>query len=152
MTPQDRLLAEAACIRLQHVYCLTADRNEVDAFTALFTADASIKVPEHPAFVGHDAIRAAMQALADTGITNRHLSTNNVIDVEDATRATGVCYLTVYASMAAPDANGFRPLEVPTTVGEYKDEFECGPDGWRFKSRVLTRAFRRALQDANATE
>lgn len=148
MTPQDRLLAEAACIKLQHLYCMTADRNDVEGFVALFTEDGSITVPEHPAFVGHAAIRAAMQALADTGITNRHVTTNTIINVEDAATASGLCYLTVYASAEAPDAQGFRPLDLPSTVGEYEDQFQASAQGWRFKSRKLTRVFRRATQDA----
>lgn len=151
MTPQERLLAEAACIRLQHLYCIAADRCDVEAFVALFAPTASITVPEHPAFVGHDAIRAAMQALVDTGITNRHITTNSVITVESAAKASGVCYLTVYASAAPADAQGFRPLELPGTVGEYEDQFEASADGWRFTSRKLTRVFRRA-QDAKQND
>ena len=149
MTPQERLLAEAACIRLQHLYCITADRCDVEGFVALFAPGASITVPEHPAFVGQDAIRAAMQALADTGITNRHVASNSVIDVHDGANASGLCYLTVYASAAAPDAQGFRPLELPSTVGEYHDEFAAGIDGWRFKSRSLMRVFRRTPTEAS---
>jgi uncharacterized protein (TIGR02246 family) len=148
MSPQERLVAEAACIRLQHLYCVTADRCVVEGFAALFTPDGAVTVPEHPAFVGRDAIRAAMQALVDSGVTNRHVTTNSVIDVQSATAARGLCYLTVYASMATPDAQGLRPLETPTTVGEYEDRFEAGPEGWRFKSRTLTRVFRRALENA----
>ena len=149
MTPNDRLLAEAACFRLQQLYCITADRCDIEGFVALFAPDASITVPEHPPFTGHDAIRAAMQALADSGVTNRHIATNCVIDVQDETNASGLCYLTVYASTAAADADGFRPLELPTTVGEYQDRFEATTNGWRFKSRTLTRVFRRSLNDAN---
>lgn len=149
MTPQERLLAEAACIRLQHRYCITADRCDVEGFTALFLPDGEITVPEHSAFVGHDAIRAAMQALADTQITNRHVTTNSVIDVINSTSARGQCYLTVYASMAAPDATGVRPLTTPTTMGEYDDTFEQHAGAWRFKSRKLTRIFRRPLEDAD---
>lgn len=148
MNAQERLLAEAACIKLQQQYCVTADRCDVDGFVALFTPDASITVPEHAPFVGHDAIRAAMQALVDTGITNRHVTTNNVIEVRDAESASGLCYLTVYASASTPDEQGFRPLELPTTVGEYEDHFESSASGWRFKSRKLTRVFRRALNAA----
>jgi len=152
MSPQDRLLAEAACIRLQHQYCIAADRCDVETFVSLFAADASITVPEHPPFVGHTAIRKAMQALADTGVTHRHLTSNSVIDVHDPNSASGLCYLTVYASAAGPDPQGFRPLALPSTVGEYQDEFETTAHGWRFKSRELTRTFGRPMQDANQTE
>jgi hypothetical protein len=83
-----------------------------------------------------------MQALAAQGVTMRHVMTNPVVHVLDAERATGSCYLTVYNSIAEPDAAGVRPVALPATVGEYADTFRRTADGWRFQSRVLTRVFR----------
>jgi len=143
MTPLDRMLAEQACQKLQMQYGVFADRGDVDGFVGLFAPDASITVPEHPPFAGHDAIRASIQALAATGLTMRHVITNPVIEVTDPFNATGVCYLTVFNSAAEADGSGTRPLALPTTVGEYADTFVQLADGWRFRSRVLTRVFRR---------
>jgi len=143
MIPAERLLIEHECARLQTLYTLYADRLDVEAFTQLFTPDGSIRVPEAPAFVGHDAIRASMRALAATGVTSRHLCTNSLIDVRDAASADGVCYLVVFNSAEPPDAMGFRPVDRPGTVGEYHDRFRRTPAGWRFESRELHRVFRR---------
>lgn len=142
MTDLERMLIEQACMKLQAQYGVFADRGDVEGFTNLFAPDGSVEVPEAPAFVGHEAIRASIQALGDLGVTMRHVLTNNVVDVVDADHATGVSYLTVYNSTAEPDAMGQRPVALPATVGEYADSFRRTPDGWRFQSRVLTRVFR----------
>jgi hypothetical protein len=143
MTDLDIIAIEHACTKLQTLYCIHADRCDVEAFTALFAEDGSVAVPEHPAFVGHAAIRASMQALAATGVTMRHVMSNSLINVQDEDHATGLCYLTAYGSTAAADANGWRPMEQPGTVGHYEDAFRRTPSGWRFASRVLTRVLRK---------
>lgn len=151
MTEIERLLIERACTRLQTLYCIHADNCAVDDFTALFAADGSVTVPEHPPFVGHPAIRASMQALADLGVTMRHVMSNSLIEVHSDTSATGLCYLTAYGSVLPADATGSRPMEQPGTVGHYTDEFTRTPHGWRFKSRALTRVLRKtndAVQQA----
>jgi ketosteroid isomerase-like protein len=144
MTDIERLLIEQACTRLQTLYCIHADNSDVDAFTGLFAEDGSVAVPEHAAFVGHPAIRASMQALADMGVTMRHVMSNSLIDVKDDSHAAGLCYLTAYGSTAPADASGSRPMEQAGTIGHYTDEFTRTPAGWRFKSRVLTRVLRKA--------
>ena len=136
------MLAEHACAKLQRQYGVFADRGDIEGFVGLFAPDGSVEVPEHPAFVGHEAIRASIQALAATGVTMRHVLTNNVVDVIDAKTAEGVSYLVVYNSTGPLDARGTRPVEPPATVGEYRDRFRRTPEGWRFQSRVLTRVFR----------
>ena len=142
MTDLERMLIEHACARLQALYCIHADRRETEAFVQLFTKDASIKVPEHPAFVGHEAIRWSIEALAALPVTMRHIMTNPVVEVTSAETATGLCYLTVWNSAAPADDNGWRPVEPPGTIGEYSDTFRRTADGWRFASRELTRVFR----------
>lgn len=145
MTEIEVMLAEAACQRLQMLYALHADRGEVEAFTQLFADDGSVQVPEAPAFVGHAAIRASMEALNALGVTMRHVMTNPVVTVLDADNAVGGCYLTVWNSKEAPDAAGIRPIALPATMGEYSDVFRRTEAGWRFQSRVLTRVFRPTL-------
>ena len=133
---------EHACMKLQRQYGVFADRGDIEGFTHLFAPDGSVAVPEAPPFVGHDAIRASITALTAQGVTMRHVLTNNLVDVVDDSTATGVSYLVVYNSTAAPDANGQRPVAPPATVGEFADAFCRTADGWRFRSRVLTRVFR----------
>lgn len=70
--------------------------------------------------------------------------TNNVVDAIDETHAEGLCYLMAFNSAAAADAHGARPMEMATTLGQYKDTFVRTADGWRFQSRELRRVMRRA--------
>jgi hypothetical protein len=142
VTDLERLVIEHACMKLQMQYGVFADRGDIEGFTHLFALDGSVAVPEAPPFVGHEAIRASITALAAQGVTMRHVLTNQVVDAVDAEHATGVCYLVVYNSKADADGNGQRPVAPPATVGEYADTFRRTPQGWRFQSRVLTRVFR----------
>jgi hypothetical protein len=143
LTPHARMLIAYECMRLQNLYCLNADRGDVEGFVSLFAEDGSVEVPEAPAFVGSAAIRAAMQALVDTGLTHKHIASNHLVEAMSATRASGSCYLVVFNSAAAPDERGMRPLEQASTVGHYDDAFVFTNAGWKFRSRVLTRTFRR---------
>ena len=144
MTDLERMLIEHACTKLQRQYGVLADHGDVEGFTNLFAPDGSVAVPEAPPFVGHDAIRASIQALGAQGVTMRHVLTNNVVDVIDAETAEGMSYLTVWNSRAPADGQGMRPVALPATVGEYRDTFRRTADGWRFQTRVLTRIFRTA--------
>lgn len=143
MSPHDRLLAEYACLRLQTRYCLTADSGDVEAFVQLFAPGGSIAVPEHPPFVGHDAIRASLRALHATGLTFRHLGMNGLVDILSPTRAQGMCYLVAFNAMGAADVSGCRTMSLPSTVGEYHDAFARNDGEWLFQSRRLIRVFRR---------
>jgi hypothetical protein len=66
-----------------------------------------------------------------------------VIDVIDENHATGLCYLVVFNSDAEPDASGARPMNLPSTIGEYHDTFRRTPRGWRIQTRRMQRVFRR---------
>jgi hypothetical protein len=137
----ERLLAERDCERLQVRYAEAADTGDVEGFARLFAPTGSISVPEAAPFVGYNAIRGAMQALADTGRTMRHLVTNPLIDVTDTDHATGSCRLLVYDSSAAPDERGIRPMLPPGTVGDFHDRFVRVAGMWRFEARRLVRIF-----------
>jgi hypothetical protein len=144
LTAHTRMLIAYECMRLQNLYCLSADRGDVEGFVSLFAEDGAVAVPEHPPFTGWPAIRGAMQALVDTGLTHKHIASNHLIEALSPTLARGSCYLIVFASAAAADERGMRPLDEPSTVGHYDDTFALTDAGWKFRSRVLTRTFRRA--------
>lgn len=143
----ERLLAERACERLQLRYAEAADAGDVDGFTGLFVANGSISVPEHAPFIGHDAIRSAMQALADTGRTMRHLIANPLIDVTDSDHAVGTCRLLVYDSTALPDRHGIRPMLSPGTIGDFHDRFVRTAGQWQFSARSLVRIFQQVAEN-----
>lgn len=142
MTPIERMLAERECEKLQVAYTLTADRGDADGFTALFAEDASIIIPEYPPFTGHAAIHASLVALAGTGVTMRHVITNQHVTATGPDTAEGGCYLIVFNNPDPADANGIRDVRLPSTVGEYADRFIRNAAGWRFRERRLTRVFR----------
>ena len=144
MTPQEKFLIEHECEKLQKLYGIYADQLEDDRFADLFTDDAFIQVPEQPPFKGREALRAGILQMKALGLVYRHVMTNNVVNVINQNHAEGLCYLMAFNSAASPDASGGRPMEMPTTLGEYKDTFRRTEMGWRFQSRVLGRVMRRA--------
>jgi hypothetical protein len=136
------MLAERACEKLQIAYALTADQGDADGFTALFAEDASIHIPEYPPFAGHAAIHASLVALATSGVTMRHVVTNQHVTATGPRSAEGSCYLIVFDNPGQADANGLRGVRPPSTIGEYHDRFLLTPAGWRFGERRLTRVFK----------
>jgi SnoaL-like domain len=144
MSPEQRMLVEHACEKLQKLYGIYADQLDEEKFAKLFAADAWIKVPEQPPFRGREAVAAGINQMRALGLMYRHVMTNNVVDAIDETRAEGLCYLMAFNSAAAADEHGARPMEAATTLGEYKDTFVKTVDGWRFQSRELRRVMRRA--------
>ncbi len=137
-----------ACTDLVLDYALYRDQLDVESFVALFTREARLSV-QGKTFVGTDAIRARLQG-AKRGPKTRHLMSTIRISPVSANRATGISYVTVYAGSAALQekarqqegeleaVNGFA------MIGNYIDEFERTPEGWRIASRRLEGAFRDA--------
>ncbi|MCM8729808.1 nuclear transport factor 2 family protein [Hephaestia sp. GCM10023244] len=144
MVSLERLVAEHECAKLQIAYARTADLGDAEGFTALFTADASIHIPEYPPFAGQEAIHASLVALAASGVTMRHVITNQYITLTGADTAEGGCYLVVYNDPNPAGADGVHETRPPATVGEYADRFALTAAGWRFRERRLTRVFRSA--------
>ena len=144
MTPEQQMTIEHACEKLQKLYAIYADQLDEEKFAALFAEDAWIKVPEQPPFKGHEAIAAGIKQMRALGLIYRHIMTNTVVDAVDDSHARGLCYLMAFNSAAPADAHGARPMEMATTLGEYKDTFVKTKDGWRFQSRELRRVMRRA--------
>jgi hypothetical protein len=142
MDEVDKLLAERACEKLQVRYALTADQGDADGFTALFTSDASIHIPEYPPFSGQEAIHASLVALASLGVTMRHVIANQHVEATGPDSAEGICYLLVYDNPDPADANGHRAVRHASTIGEYRDRFVRTEAGWRFAERRLTRVFK----------
>ncbi|MBI1330245.1 MAG: hypothetical protein GC166_10140 [Alphaproteobacteria bacterium] len=141
MTDDERARIEAACTRLQQRYGTLADRQD-PKFRDLFTADATITLPEYPPFTGIETIMQGQSQWRTAGILMRHVSTNFTIEVQDEEHAEGICYLMVfYGGEQPPDAREVVPT-TPISLGEFHDRFVKTPDGWRFKSRTLHRIFR----------
>ena len=143
MTAEERMLIEFQCERLQTVYAVAADQGDVETFVNCFAVDGEILLPAAPVLRGQNAIRASLTQLGSLGVAYRHLITNRLVDVIDANRATGICYLLTFNSSALAGDDGSRPIEAPGTVGEYHDHFAKTEHGWRIQRRELKRIFRR---------
>ena len=124
---------EAACTDLVLDYAWFRDEHDVEGYVALFTSDAELTL-QGQTYRGHSAIRERMQAAA-AGPATRHLMSTIRIRPDGPDRATGVSYVTVYAS-DTPVVEGFA------VIGNYIDEFVRTPQGWRIARRSLKEAFR----------
>jgi hypothetical protein len=137
MTPEETLLIERDCERLvvEAVYC--ADRQDYAGLAALFTADGSLGRPGGGApLVGRETIQKSYEGRPATRIT-RHLCTNIRVTVESAERARGLTYVLLFTGSSAeppPDHFG-RTADAKQLVGEFEDEFERTPHGWRIRGR-----------------
>lgn len=141
MTSEDRARIEAACIRLQQRYGTLADRQD-PKFRELFIEEATITLPEYPPFAGLDKIMEGQAQWRESGVVMRHVCTNFTIEVMDAARATGICYLMVFRHDLPGAPLAELPPSLPVSIGEFHDEFVHQSGEWRFKSRTLKRIFR----------
>jgi hypothetical protein len=136
MTTEETLLIERECERLvvESVYC--TDRQDYAGFAALFTADGTVSRPGGAPLVGPETIQKTYEARPATRIT-RHLCTNIRVTVESAERARALTYVLLFAGNSAepaPDHFG-RTADAKQLVGEFEDEFERTPQGWRIRAR-----------------
>jgi hypothetical protein len=128
---------ELACTRLINQFAVFNDAGRFQELVELFTPDARYARPIAPdAFItGKADILASFEARPQDRV-GRHLITNVLIDVQDATRATGFCYVTLYSGNTAHKAEKFG-LQAQSSqfIGEYADRFVLTPQGWKFAER-----------------
>lgn len=131
---------ETACRDLVNGYSRCVDNFEDEALVQMFAREGRWLQPRVAPFEGREQIRAFL-ASRDRAVTMRHAVTNVLVDVRDATHASGVCYFTVYRQPRdTPAAQALTPF----AVGEYHDEFVLEEGRWRFASRDIRFAFRGA--------
>jgi 3-phenylpropionate/cinnamic acid dioxygenase small subunit len=127
--------AHEAIRNLLGLYCERMDAGDWDGLGELF-ADA-VLVDEHgtEAARGREGVRAMYAATRtyDGSPRTRHLTTNTVIEVDEAggTAAARSAYVVFQATDALP-------LQ-PIITGRYRDRFARGADGgWRFVERSFS--------------
>lgn len=122
------------CINLVTDYAYHRDRYDAEAFSNLFTDDASLTVGGQT-WEGRMEIRKRIEGL-NSATTIRHLmSTIRIVPVDEL-NATGVSYATIYSS-----PEGAAAVEGFAIMGEYHDEFVRTEAGWRIQKRVLHSVF-----------
>jgi hypothetical protein len=133
------LLDELACARLLLRTGAFSDRHDVDGFLSLFAEDGVIDRIGQP-FVGHNAIRALMEARPRDRVT-RHLLSPPVIEVIGPNDATGRSYFSLYDGIGEPDG-AVLPLKAPVLVGEF-DQIYCRNLGeWKIARHKVSAVFR----------
>lgn len=139
MTDRDIAGIERACARIVHAYARHADFGEAGEAAALFAESGRLEMSNGQVFDGREAVRARLEQQPQSQVS-RHVISNVLIDVVDANRASGSCYLTLYRGTRVAD--GALPLDAPFLVGHYEDRFVLTPDGWKFALRKLMTTFR----------
>lgn len=139
MNDIDRMLIEHECRKLMLLYCQYVDHLEPEKFANVFTKDAFYNPAAHPEMNGREEILAWIQEYPRDRLA-RHVSTNQVIDVVDADRATGTSYAVVYRQ-EQPVAGTPSENVVPRSIVEYHDTFRRTADGWRIASREYQYTF-----------
>jgi ketosteroid isomerase-like protein len=138
MPSTEELIAiEHACTRVLLKSMSTFDDRDFKAFADLFTVDAVFVRANQPSepLVGREAILVALNARPTDRLT-RHLCTNIEIEVLDASRAKGRCYLLSFStSTSLPDHVGGRPADSIQRMGEYHDQYVRTAEGWKIARR-----------------
>ncbi len=125
MTDSDRMLIEHACARLVAAYGYFNDERNFDALADLFADDAMLYRPAAPdqPIGGREAILGSFASRPASRITF-HVCTDVLIDVDDATHATGRSRILLLSGGAA--------APVP---GMFRDRFILTDTGWKFAER-----------------
>ena len=125
----------AACERLSHDYAHLADAGRMEDWSQLFAEDGVLGLPGAE-MKGRPAILKAVSGPRGE-IVSIHSMTNIRIDVESATKASGLVYITAFQVPKA-DGVGAMAAIAPSVVGQYQDDYAKTADGWRFARRAFT--------------
>lgn len=128
---------ELACTRLVNQFAVFNDAGRFHELVELFTPDGRYARPIAPEvfITGRADILASFEARPQDRV-GRHLITNVVIDVQDATRATGFCYVMLYSGNTGHKAEKFGlQAQASQFIGEYTDQFVLTAQGWKFAER-----------------
>ena len=147
MDDTTRTAIEHACERLVAESAIALNTPDYDALALLFTEDCQW---EHPnagsSWHGPDDLRTRIAPqLARHGAHGiiRYVPSMICIEVESADRANGLTYYTVYAHHGADPFDLPAPLNGPSGMAEWHDEFVRLQDGWRIARRRSVHLFRR---------
>ena len=132
------------CEKLFVDYARHVDFGDYEAFVELFSEDAILDLGFR--VQGKDKIRRSMRKRSPE-LRSRHVLSNLSVDVDSATTANGVAYLTLYRHIG-PQSLQDAPvmLSGPAAVGHYQNEFLLTTQGWRIQSCRLKFAFQDPAQ------
>lgn len=139
MNPEQCRAIEWDCSQLLMRFYDHFDRWNYEEMAALFTP-AGEWHRAGKALAGRDAIVAELQ-LRSTTQKIRHVLTNLLVDVRDATHADARAYLTVYRHDDEQKSAAPAKIRSPALLLLVTAALECGPDGWRIARQGMQREF-----------
>jgi hypothetical protein len=136
LSQAQRTEIERACERLIFAYTRALDLGDPSGAADFFAEQGSLARPMAPDQViqGREAIRASLLTRPKTLLT-KHLTTNVLLEVESAERASGISYLTMIATTPAAGAAAPHLSPGPLYFGEFKDRFVLEEGVWKFFER-----------------
>jgi ketosteroid isomerase-like protein len=132
-----------ACQDLVARYCMAVNQWDLDAFLSVWAADAVWQRPLGPAINGHSGIRELMEQRPSNRVL-RHVNGATLVEVIDVDHAHGWSQTVCYDSVGSTEIPA--PLDLPTMVVEYVDEYERRDGVWLICRRDTSWVF---LSDAD---
>jgi len=129
---------EAEKVLLRFFHHLDAD--EFEALAALMAEDG-VWHRQGKLLRGPGMVLEAMAA-RPKGRRTRHLITNLVLDAVDERHVQAIYYLTAFRYDGATPGEP-APIELPASVGTYREKLVLTPAGWRVAEITSEGAFRR---------
>lgn len=132
MKTEEINMIEQSCIRLLTAFSTLNDANEHEAMVELFTENGSFARPSDPDVytIGREDILVAFKARPQGRVT-RHLLSNILIDVKDASNAKGRCNVLLYTASSDNKAPVFGLQADPSQLlGEFDADFKKVDGSW----------------------
>lgn len=136
MSTQETLPAEAACRALVLRGADAVDSGDAQGFAALFVPEGTLVRPDGSVLQGRAAI-AKTYANRDPDRLTQHLVCNQQVrvDLQTGTAQVRSKVLLWTGRHSSPPTPQGRPADVVSQVGEFVDQLEHTPEGWRIHSR-----------------
>ena len=136
MSTLETLAAEAACRALVLQGADAVDSGDAQGFAALFAPDGTLMRPDGSVLQGRAAIAQAYAARDPDRLT-QHLVCNQQVsvDLQAGTAHARSKVLLWTGRHSSPSTPQGRPADAISQVGEFVDQLDHTPDGWRIRSR-----------------
>jgi len=136
MSTLETLAAEAACRALVLQGADAVDGGDAQGFAALFVPEGTLVRPDGSVLQGRAAIAKAYAA-RDPDRHTQHLVCNQQVsvDLEAGTAQARSKVLLWTGRHSSPSTPQGRQADAISQLGEFVDQLDHTPDGWRIRSR-----------------
>jgi hypothetical protein len=140
MLTEQKLAVEREAERVLVRFFHHLDTGEFEALVALMAEDG-VWHRQGKVLRGPGMVREAL-AERPKGRRTRHLVTNLIVDAVDERHVQAIYYLTVFRHDGVTPGEP-APIELPASVGTYREKLVLTPAGWRVAEITSEGAFRR---------